>query len=49
MIVGVQAVPHSLKDVFSATPPSVGETFFQMDLKGAVAYGIFQLYFLSPS
>ncbi len=45
MIVGVQAVPHSLKDVFSATPPSVGETFFQMDLKGAVAYGIFSVVF----
>jgi AGZA family xanthine/uracil permease-like MFS transporter len=45
MIVGVQAVPHSVKDVFSATPPSVGETFFQMDLKGAVAYGIFSVVF----
>ncbi|MEK1831728.1 NCS2 family permease [Priestia megaterium] len=45
MIVGVQAVPHSLKDVFSATPPSVGKTFFQMDLKGAVAYGIFSVVF----
>ncbi|TYR79373.1 NCS2 family permease [Priestia megaterium] len=45
MIVGIQAVPTSIGDIFSAKPPSIRETFMQLDLKGALAYGIFSVVF----
>ncbi|AQX55661.1 NCS2 family permease [Priestia flexa] len=45
MVVGFQAPPTAISDVFSATPPTIGDTFMQMDLKGAIAYGIFSVVF----
>lgn len=45
MMVGFQDVPKNMGDVFSLTPPSISETFMQMDLKGAFAYGIFSVVF----
>jgi AGZA family xanthine/uracil permease-like MFS transporter len=45
MITGFQAVPTKMADIFSLTPPSISETFMQMDLKGAFAYGIFSVVF----
>ncbi|MEM1505276.1 NCS2 family permease [Domibacillus sp. 8LH] len=45
MLVGAQEIPHKWSDVFSLTPPSISDTFLQLDLKGAIAYGLFSVVF----
>lgn len=45
MVVGFQATPTGISDVFSLKPPSIADTFMQMDLKGAIAYGVFSVVF----
>lgn len=45
MATGFSAVPTSIHDVASLSIPSIADTFMQMDLKGAIAYGIFSVIF----
>lgn len=45
MLVGAQEIPQKWNDVFSLTPPSISDTFLQLDLKGAIAYGLFSVVF----
>lgn len=45
MSLGFSATPHSLSDVASLSIPSISETFMQMDIKGAIAYGIISVIF----
>lgn len=45
MIVGVVGHPTAVSDVVSLKLPSLSETFFAMDLGGAVKYGIISIIF----
>jgi adenine/guanine/hypoxanthine permease len=45
MIVGFIAYPKALSDVASFSLPSMSETFFAMDVMGAVKYGIISVIF----
>lgn len=45
MIAGVATFPTSFGDVFSFNIPSISETFLQMDIMGAVTYGVFAVIF----
>lgn len=45
MALGLSPVPHSIGDVMSLSFPSVGETFWAFDLKGAWEFGIFSIVF----
>ncbi|TLS38926.1 NCS2 family permease [Pseudalkalibacillus caeni] len=45
MIVGFIAFPKALSDVVSFSLPSMSETFFAMDIMGAVGYGIVSVIF----
>jgi adenine/guanine/hypoxanthine permease len=45
MIVGFISFPTSVSDIFSLQLPSISETLFAMDLKGAIAYGVFSVIF----
>lgn len=45
MIVGVAAVPKAAGDIFSFKLPSMAETFMQMDIMGAIGYGVIAVIF----
>ncbi|MDQ0243270.1 AGZA family xanthine/uracil permease-like MFS transporter [Bacillus fengqiuensis] len=45
MIVGFISFPTSISDIFSLQLPSISDTLFAMDLKGAIAYGVFSVIF----
>lgn len=45
MIVGFIQYPTSISDIFSIQLPSISETLFAMDIKGAIAYGVFSVIF----
>lgn len=45
MVVGFIEYPKSVSDIFSLQLPSVSETLFAMDIKGAIAYGVFSVIF----
>jgi adenine/guanine/hypoxanthine permease len=45
MIVSYIAFPTSVSDIFSFQLPSISETLFALDLKGAIAYGVFSVIF----
>jgi adenine/guanine/hypoxanthine permease len=45
MVVGFIGFPTSVSDIFSVQVPSISETLFAMDLKGAIAYGVFSVIF----
>ncbi|SHF92525.1 NCS2 family permease [Ornithinibacillus halophilus] len=45
MIAGVAAVPSGVSDFVSFDLPSVSETFLQMDLLGAIGYGVIAVIF----
>lgn len=45
MVVGFIDFPKSVSDIFSLQLPSVSETLFAMDIKGAIAYGVFSVIF----
>ncbi|MCR5536717.1 MAG: NCS2 family permease [Succinivibrio sp.] len=45
MLCGLSPVPHSVSDVFSFELPSFADTFMQMDVLGAVKYGLITVIF----
>lgn len=45
MVLGVSPAPTRLSDVFALSLPSVATTFLQMDLLGAVHYGLLSVIF----
>lgn len=45
MIVGAISVPHGLGDLVSFNLPSIAPTFGKLDLKGALAFGVFNIIF----
>ena len=45
MIAGVAAVPGGVSDVISFSLPDVSATFLQMDLMGAIGYGVIAVIF----
>ena len=45
MILGVTPAPQKVTDVVSVDFPGMGETFMQMDLGGAIHYGIISIIF----
>jgi adenine/guanine/hypoxanthine permease len=45
MIVSYISFPTSVSDIFSFQIPSISETLFALDLKGAIAYGVFSVIF----
>ena len=45
MIIGVAPAPQKITDVVSLDFPGMGETFMQMDLMGAVHYGLISIIF----
>jgi adenine/guanine/hypoxanthine permease len=45
MLVGFIGFPTSVSDIFSLQLPSISETLFAMDIKGAIAYGVFSVIF----
>lgn len=45
MIVGVGPVPHGMRDVMSLDIPSFMPTFLQLDIVGALNYGLFSVLF----
>jgi adenine/guanine/hypoxanthine permease len=45
MIFGVSPTPKGMNDVVSFSLPSLSGTFLQMDVKAAIAYGIFSIIF----
>ncbi|MDS1029895.1 NCS2 family permease [Bacillota bacterium LX-D] len=45
MITGVQKLPASIGDIVSFNVPSLAPTFLQLDLAGAIHYGIFSIIF----
>ncbi|MCM3410293.1 NCS2 family permease [Metabacillus litoralis] len=45
MIMGFSPIPHSMTEVASLSIPTISETFMQMDIKGAIAYGIISVIF----
>ena len=45
MIVGFISFPTSVSDIFSLQLPSISDTLFAMDLKGAIEYGVFSVIF----
>jgi adenine/guanine/hypoxanthine permease len=45
MVVGYISYPTSVSDIFSLNVPSISDTLFAMDLKGAIAYGVFSVIF----
>jgi AGZA family xanthine/uracil permease-like MFS transporter len=45
MIFGAVPTPKSIHDVISFTLPNMAPTFMQLDIKGAIHYGIFSIIF----
>lgn len=45
MLVGQVGVPHGISDIISLSPPSVSATFLQLDIMGALNYGLFSILF----
>lgn len=45
MIVSYISFPTSVSDIFSFQLPSISETLFALDIKGAIAYGVFSVIF----
>lgn len=45
MIVGFIDFPTRVSDIFSLNIPSVSKSLFAMDIKGAIAYGVFSVIF----
>lgn len=45
MCLGVAPVPKAVSDVVSFTLPSIKDTFLQMDIIGALDYGLFSVIF----
>ncbi|MFZ3578983.1 NCS2 family permease [Virgibacillus sp. DJP39] len=45
MFAGVAAVPGGFSDVISFSVPSMAETFMQMDILGAISYGVIAVIF----
>jgi adenine/guanine/hypoxanthine permease len=45
MVVGFIKFPTSVSDIVSLQLPSVSETLFAMDIKGAIAYGVLSVIF----
>ena len=45
MIAGVASIPKGVSDIISFNLPSVSETFMQMDIIGAISYGVIAVIF----
>lgn len=45
MITGIASAPTGISDIISFQIPSVSETFLQMDLMGAIGYGVIAVIF----
>ncbi len=45
MLAGTGPVPHGLDDVVSFSVPSIAPVFMQLDIRGAIAYGLISVLF----
>ena len=45
MVFGQVGVPHGIDGIISFSVPSIGATFLQLDLMGALSYGLFSILF----